>query len=43
MASRKEERERLRQARLEREQEQAGAQKRKLMIGWSAWRWWSGS
>jgi hypothetical protein len=34
MASRREERERLRQARLEREQEQAGAQKRKLMIGY---------
>jgi len=34
MASRKEERERLRQARLEREQEQAGSQKRKLMIGY---------
>lgn len=36
MASRKEERERLRQARLEREQEQAGTQKRKLMIGYVA-------
>ena len=36
MASRKEERERLRQARLEREQEQAGTQKRKLMIGYIA-------
>jgi len=34
MASRKEERERLRQARLEREAEQAGAQKRKLMLGY---------
>ncbi len=34
MASRKEERERLRQARLEREQEQAGGQRRKLMIGY---------
>ena len=34
MASRKEERERLRQARLEREQEQASEQRRKLMIGY---------
>jgi hypothetical protein len=36
MANRKEERERLRQARLEREQEQAGAQRRKLMLGYVA-------
>jgi hypothetical protein len=36
MASRKEERERLRQARLEREREQAGAQRRKLMLGYGA-------
>ncbi len=34
MASRKEERERLRQARLEREQEQAGEQRRKLVLGY---------
>ena len=36
MASRKEERERLRQARLEREREQVGAQRRKLMLGYGA-------
>ena len=36
MASRKEERERLRQARLEREQEQSSAQRRKLMLGYGA-------
>jgi hypothetical protein len=35
MASRREERERLRQARLEREQEQAGAQKRKTMLAYA--------
>jgi hypothetical protein len=34
MASRREERERLRQARLEREEEQAGAQKRKTMLAY---------
>ncbi|HWO15995.1 MAG TPA: DUF3105 domain-containing protein [Solirubrobacterales bacterium] len=36
MASRREERERLRQARLEREQEQASAQKRKTMLAYVA-------
>lgn len=36
MASRKEERERLRQARLEREREQVSVQRRKLMIGYVA-------
>ncbi len=36
MASRREERERLRQARVEREQEQAGAQKRKTMLAYVA-------
>ena len=35
MASRREERERLRQARLEREKEQAGAQKRKTMLAYA--------